>query len=279
MSGLSRRDRARLSGLIVAVTGSSRGIGREIARHLLASGATVVLNGRDAERLEATRIELSASAGAADRLSAVAADISTEAGARELTAHARSRWGGLDALINNAGVSMRGPADELRTAALEQLVAGNMRSAMLPTVAALPLLRERRGRILTVSTVAALYGFPGVSLYSATKAAVEVFFQAVAAELHGSGVSVGIVFLGFVENDPGKTTLGADGRHFHHERRANQTQAQAAAAICRALARRRRRTITIAAGRALAVAVRLSPRLVAAVLARTGGSVHRVSRD
>ena len=276
MSTLSRSDRRHLDGLVVVVTGSSRGIGRETAGLLLDAGARVVLNGRSPDSLEATRTALAARSP--DRVTAIAADVSTGPGAEDLVAHALARWGRVDALINNAGISMRGPAAELRPETLDLLVAGNLRSALLPTIAALPELSRCRGRILTVSTVAALHGFPGVSLYSATKAAVEVFFQSLSAELHGSGVSVGMVFLGFVENDPDKTTLGADGTAFHHERAANQSQAQAATAICRALARRRRRTITIPAGRALSLALRVAPRLVAAVLARSAGSFHRVDR-
>ena len=269
---------------VVVITGSSRGIGRETARLLLHAGARVVLNGRTASRLEQTLDTLRAEfppepPSDEGRVSAIACDISTEEGARELVRHATERWGRIDALINNAGVSMRGAAAQLRASAVDSLAAGNLRAAVLPTVAALPELEARNGRVLFVSTVAAIHGFPGVSLYSATKAAVHTFAEALDAEVRGAGVTVGVVMLGFVENDPEKTTPGADGTAFHHERRAMQTQAQAAAAIATALARRRRRTITVGAGRLLDIAHRVTPGLVGAVLARSGGRIHRVSRD
>ena len=261
--------------MVVAVTGSSRGIGRETARLLLGAGAAVVLNGRNAERLEATVAELNDSVPNA-RCSAVAGDVADESGAQALVDHAVERWGRLDALINNAGVSMRGAVGELRAATVDHLSAVNLRGAVLPTVAALPHLRSRGGAVVFVSTVAALHGFPGVSLYSATKAAVGTFADALAAE--EPQLSVSTVFLGFVENDADKTTLGADGQAFHHERKAMQTQQAAAEAILHALARRRRRSITVVPGRFLDLAVRLAPGLVTRLLAHSSGKVHGVTR-
>ncbi|MFW5826826.1 MAG: SDR family NAD(P)-dependent oxidoreductase [Alkalispirochaeta sp.] len=261
--------------MAVIVTGSSRGIGRETARELARRGVTVVLNGRDPERLQATRQELcSALPDAA--VSAVACDISTHEGARELVRHTVETWGRIDGLINNAGVSMRGAIDDLQEATLDQLTRGNFHAAVLPTVAAIPELLKTEGSVVFVSTVAALHGFPGVSLYSATKAAVGTFAESLTAEVSRRGVHVGTVFLGFVENDADKTTIGADGSAFHHERRAMQSQADAAQAIVTTLLRRKRRTITVGAGRVLDIAHRIAPRLVSRVLARSGGRLHAV---
>jgi NAD(P)-dependent dehydrogenase (short-subunit alcohol dehydrogenase family) len=202
--------------------------------------------------------------------------VSDEAGAQALVDHAVERWGRLDALINNAGLSMRGTVAELRATTVDRLSAVNLRGAVVPTVAALPQLRTQRGAVVFVSTVAALHGFPGVSLYSATKAAVGTFADALAAE--EPDISVSTVYLGFVENDADKTTLGADGQAFHHERKAMQTQQAAAEAILQALARRRRRSITVFPGRLLDLAARLAPGLVTRILARSSGKVHGVTR-
>lgn len=261
--------------MVVIVTGSSRGIGRETARELARRGMTVVLNGRTPHRLDTTLEELrSALPDAA--LSAVACDISTPEGARELVRHAVETWGRVDGLINNAGVSMRGAIVDLQAPTLDQLTSGNLHSAVLPTVAVLPELLKTNGSVVFVSTVAALHGFPGVSLYSATKAAVGTFAESLTAEVSRRGVHVGTVFLGFVENDADKTTIGADGTAFHHERRAMQSQADAAQAIVRAVLRRKRRTITVGAGRLLDAAHRIAPRLVSRTLARSGGRLHAV---
>jgi short-subunit dehydrogenase len=241
-------------------------------------GANVVINGRDARRVEETRAILAAATGADTRLSAVVADISTEGGATQLRDEVLARWGRVDALINNAGISMRGPIAELRKETLEQLVSGNLMTAILPTIALLPHLRVRSGSVLFVSTVASIVGFPGVSAYSAAKAAVERMAEALEGEERTHGVSSGVVLLGFVENDPDKQTLASDGTMFHHTRRAMQTQEAAAAAILRALARRKARTITVGQGRALDLAVRVAPRLTRRLLARTKGSIHSVDR-
>lgn len=263
---------------VIVVTGSSRGIGREIARLLLKQGCNVVINGRNAEQLERTGHELTSGSTDIDRnrIAVVPSDVSTEAGARSLVEGTVEAFGRIDGLINNAGVSMRGGIMELRESTIDHLYRGNMLSAVLPTVAALPYLRKTGGRVVFVSTVSALWGFPGVSMYSATKCAVENFARALDAECRSAGMRTSIVFLGFVENDPDKETLAADGSRFRYKRKAHLTQEQAATAIVGALASGRSRVITIRSGKALDILARFVPRLVAYVLSRTGGHFHKV---
>lgn len=264
--------------MTVIVTGSSRGIGREVARLLLRHRHNVVINGRDGTRLAQTAAELSSSTETpADRILAVPADIATEDGAALLIRETLHRWGRIDALINNAGVSMRGAVGDVRVTAVDHLYRGNLLAAVLPTVAALPSLLESRGSVVFVSTLGALWGFPGISLYGATKAAVESFARSVDSEYRRGGVHSGVCFLGFVENDPDKEVLAADGSTFRHKRRASMTQQQAARAIVRTMMLRRRRTITTGSGRALAAAARVAPGLLGWFLARSGGKVHQVS--
>lgn len=283
------RIQRNLNDRVYIVTGSSRGIGREIARVLLSLGGLVVLNGRDPERLESTRAELedhlrnqpgvpSTSGGTVPRVVAIAADVGTEEGASRLISSARDTWGRIDGLINNAGVSMRGDIAEIRCATIDSLYRGNILSTFLPTIAALPELKKTGGSVIFVSTVSALWGFPGVSVYSATKAAVERFAQALDAEYRGAGIHAGTVFLGFVENDPDKETLSADGSRMRYSRKAHMTQQEAALAIIRAAVQRKHQVITIPTGRYLSALVRLCPGLVRWILARKKQRFHAVAR-
>lgn len=267
---------------VFIVTGSSRGIGRETVRLLLARGARVVMNGRNEERLTTTRQSLLTAAGSdrdsADRVIAVAADVSTEEGAARLVEATISAFGRIDVLINNAGLSMRGAARDLRRPTVEALVSATELAGVYPTVAALPSLLDSRGTVVFVSTAAALWGFPGVSWYSATKAALRTFARAIDAEHRREGLRVTTVFLDFVENDPDKETLSAEGESFVHSRRARMSQRDAADAIVRAALHPRSEYYPGVAGHALALATRFAPRLLAYYLSRSGGSVHRVDR-
>ncbi|MFP4151535.1 MAG: SDR family NAD(P)-dependent oxidoreductase [Alkalispirochaeta sp.] len=277
-STLSRRTATFLSGRVAVVTGSSRGIGRETARLLLGAGTSVVLNGRSLSRLTETENLLNAEFPTGT-VSSCVADLASPKGAAVLAKHVDEHHGRLDLLINNAGVSMRGPIGELSSETIVAMIEGNLTSALQTTRACLPLLEEGRGHIAFVSTIGALHGFPGISVYSAAKSALERFTESFNAEYRRRGITAGIVYLGFVENDPDKEVYAASGERFHHQRRAMQTQNEAATAIITAAVRRRQRTITASRGVLLDIAHRIAPGLVTRVLGRSGGSIHSVDRS
>ena len=255
---------------VVVVTGSSRGIGREIARQVLAAGARVVLNGRDAVTLEATRGIL----GHPEQTMAVVADVSRPEEAEYLVATTLTAWGHLDVLINNAGLSMRGAFADLKPVTARTMVEANFFSAVWTTLAALPALRTSEGRVGFVSSLAGLRGFPGVSLYSASKMALTALQQSLQAEEGSRGLKFSLVFLPFTENDSEKTILSAEGELVHHERSWSFSQAKAAQAILRALARGRKRTTLTIRGRALVAAQTLFPNLVDGLLRASKGKLH-----
>jgi len=259
-------------GKVVVITGSSRGIGREMARLALASGARVVLNGRDAVTVEACRQALGT-----ERTLAFAADVSLQGGAEALVVAALSAWGRIDVLVNNAGLSMRGSFADLSPATVDAMVSGNLLSAVWATRAALPALLESRGRVVFVSSLAAVRGFPGVSLYSAAKMALTAVHQSLRAEERA--IRSCLIYLPFTENDPEKTVLDAQGTPFRHERRASATQEQAARAVLSAAARGRGQTVLTAAGRILFWMQSWFPGLVDFVLTRSRGSIHSVRRS
>lgn len=263
-----------LTDKVFLVTGSSRGIGRKLAGQLLAAGALVWLNGRDAVRLELVRAELDAAFPG--RVQALAGDVSEFEFCRSLAGNVQAVWGRLDGLVNNAGASMRGAFSQLSAVTVESIVRSNIQGSVYPTLACQNLLLASRGSVLFVSSLAGLRGFPGVSIYSAAKMALTALAQSVRAEWRGSGVHIGLVYLSFTENDPDKEILTADGRRIRHSRKAAMTQDQAAAALVSALRKRRKTVILTAAGKFLAVIQAWFPALADFVLGRSGGSLHQV---
>ena len=266
--------RHRWAGKVCIVTGSSAGIGREVARLLVAADAKVVINGRNDARLRSVTAELNGSSRA---VLPVVADVSTPEGAQALIDRTIDAHGRIDALINNAGTSMRGKIAGLSTTTLDAMYVGNVRATLLPTISAIPQLIPTRGRVTFVSTVSATTGFGGVSAYSAAKAAVERFAEALAIEL--PQLTVRLVRLGFVQNDPDKQILSADGRRFRHRRAARTTQPAAARAILSAATGSHLLTIADRSGRLLAIALRIAPRWVRRALRRRGSSVHSVTES
>jgi short-subunit dehydrogenase len=259
---------------VVVVTGSSRGIGREIARQALEAGAKVVLNGRDAAVLEAARVAL----GVPNRTMAIVADLSRSEEAEYLIATTLAAWGQIDVLVNNAGLSMRGAFADLNPTTVRTMVEANLYSAVWTTLAALPSLRTTKGRVAFLSSLAGLRGFPGVSLYSASKMALTALHQSLLAEEGGWGVKFALVYLAFTENDPEKTVLGPDGKPFHHERSWSLSQPQAARAVLEAVSRGRKKTVLTAAGRALALSQAIFPGLVDRIVELSRGKFHSIRR-
>jgi short-subunit dehydrogenase len=244
---------------VVIITGSSRGIGRETARLLAKRGAKVVLNGRNAEKLRATTHELYREGC---EVTFEAGDVSSRSDMDRLVARALDAHGRIDVLINNAGLSMRGPFGKLSEELARNITEVNLLGSVIPTVAALEALTASRGSVAFISSAAGLRGFPNVSIYSATKMALRALSESLYAELGPQGVHAGVFYLGFTENDPDKEILSAEGEKIRVTRSWQHTQAQAAEAIAEAVRRRKRRAVFTAPGKLLAGAQRFFPGLV-----------------
>ena len=185
----------RFAGKVALVTGGSSGIGRATARALAAEGAKVMVAGRRRDRLEAVVAEL-ASAGADAAL--VTGDVRDESvGVAWVTETAR-RFGGLDALVNAAGVIGNGGVTDVATAEWDRVMDSNLRSVFLLTRAAAPELIRRKGGVVNLSSVAATRPYANLLAYCVSKAAVDALTRCAALDFAPHGVRVNAVNPGVV---------------------------------------------------------------------------------
>jgi short-subunit dehydrogenase len=185
----------------IVITGASDGIGAEMARQLAqrhGAGLALVLAARREEALKAVAAQCRA-AGAATLV--VPTDVTEQAQCRALIAAAAERFGRIDVLVNNAGMSAQALFEDVKTDDLawyQDLMRINLWGSVWCSHAALPWLRQSRGSIVAVSSLAGLIGVPGRTAYSASKFAMTGFFEALRAELKPAGVSVTTAYPGVV---------------------------------------------------------------------------------
>ena len=200
---------------IHVITGASDGIGAELARQVARrhrGDAALVLAARGRDKL----VDVAAQCEALGSPTLVVpTDVSREAECRALIDTTLHHFGGIDCLVNNAGVSAHALFEEVRAEDLhwyQDLMTVNFWSAVWCTHAALPHLKAVRGQIVAVSSLAGLIGVPGRTAYSATKFAMGGFFEALRTELKPAGVAVTVAYPGVVATDIRHHRWNAQGR-------------------------------------------------------------------
>jgi len=173
------------------ITGGSSGIGLAIARMLRDEGWALTLASRRPERVEAAAEELGAAA--------VAADVGNAEDCARLVAEHGGRYGRLDMLVNSAGIGIGGNVENLPAKHLDLQLGVNLRGLFLVTQAAIPLLRESKGWIVNLASLAGTLPTPGLATYGATKAAVIALTRSLNEELDGDGVRAVALCPGFVD--------------------------------------------------------------------------------
>jgi NAD(P)-dependent dehydrogenase (short-subunit alcohol dehydrogenase family) len=197
----------KLEGRVLAVTGASGNLGSAIAAALLEAGAKVVLLDRDPARLS-TMFGPSCAEG---RASAHAADLGDERSARAALDAGAQALGGLHGLACTVGGYASVPAEQADLALFDQMLTVNLKTTVACTRAALPALLARgEGSIVHVASLAALRGGAGEAAYSAAKAAVLRYSEAVAEELKGRGVRVNAVLPGTIDTPQNRAWMSAE---------------------------------------------------------------------
>jgi len=173
------------------VTGGSSGIGLAIARALRDDGYALTLAARRPEKLEAAAAEVGAHA--------VAANVADEAECARVVAEHIERYGRLDVLVNSAGIGIGGNVEALTPKKLDLQLDVNLRALYLVTQAAIPHLRETKGLVVNLASIAGTLPTPGLAAYGATKAAVIALTRSLNQELEADGVRVTAISPGFVD--------------------------------------------------------------------------------
>jgi len=195
---------------VVAITGASKGIGAELARQLAAKGAKLVLAARGEKEL--AEIADDCRRAGASAVTATA-DVAIERDCQAVVAAALEAFGRLDTLVNNAGASMWARFEDIEDMSiLQRIMQVNYMGAVYCTRHALPHLRASRGRIVGISSLAGRVGVPTRTGYSASKHAMTGFFDSLRIELAESGVTVTMIYPGFVATGIRENATGPDGK-------------------------------------------------------------------
>lgn len=198
----------KFQGKVAVITGSSRGIGKAIAIELAKNGVSIMLNGRNEERLKETEEQIRK---IHSNVTFVCCDVSDSKASEQLIQAAIERFGRLDILVNNVGVSMRGTVAELNPDVFKKVFESNVYGTINPTIPAIPHLRKTKGSIVFISSLAGIRGLPGLSAYCSSKMALRAVAESIRIEEKKNDVHVGLIQVGITEIEHNKETISADG--------------------------------------------------------------------
>jgi short-subunit dehydrogenase len=236
---------------VMIITGASAGIGKALAYALAPHAPRLVLVARDRRRLEEV-------AEACERVGATTlvlpTDVADSQACAQMIQMTMEKFSRIDVLVNNAGISMWSTVEEVKdVSCFQRIMDVNVMGSVYCTKFALPFLIKTQGRIVAISSVAGLTGVPFHAVYSASKHAMNGFFESVRIELAGIGVSVTIVAPDFVQSEIFERSLGADGQPLGrqlHDHGSFLSAEACADIIVRAMVQRKRLVVTSWRGKA-----------------------------
>ncbi len=185
----------------VLITGAAQGIGAAIAERLAADGVNVAINCRNVERIENGGNQLAEKLRKSGvEAECFAADVSDFEQCKDMVEKVKERFGTIDYLVNNAGITRDGLLMRMTEEAYDEVINANQKSVynMMKLVSSV-MFRQKRGRIVNVSSVAGIYGNPGQFNYSASKAAIIGMTRSAAKEFGSRGITINAVAPGFIE--------------------------------------------------------------------------------
>lgn len=186
-----------IAGKIVVITGASSGLGEATARHLVASGATVVLGARRVDRLRALADELKI-----PRSAAVQTDVTDRMQVTRLVDGAVAAHGRIDVVLNNAGLMPHSPLERGKVEDWDRMIDVNLKGTLYGIAAALPhMTKQKSGHIINVSSVAGHKVRPGSAVYAATKAAVRMLSEGLRQEVKPYNIRTTVISPGAVESE------------------------------------------------------------------------------
>lgn len=194
---------------VVIVTGASSGIGKALVYELARYGAKIVIASRNMEELLSIEQDLKKNG---TEILAIRTDVTKELACKELIEQTYHRFGRIDALINNAGISMRALLEELELSVIHKVMDVNFWGTVYCTKYALPYLLESKGSLVGVISIAGFIGLPGRTGYAASKFAVRGFLNTVRIENRKKGLHVLVAAPGFTASNIRKKALNAAGR-------------------------------------------------------------------
>ncbi len=235
---------------VIAITGASAGIGKELALQLAEQKALLVLGARNIEKLEAVAQQCREKGAEAI---AVQVDVAIENQCKNFIDSAINKFNRLDVLINNTGITMWAKFEEIKDMSiLQHIMQVNYMGSVYCTHYALPHLKASKGRLVGISSLTGKSGVPTRSGYAASKHAMAGFFDTLRIELKESGVSVTMIYPGFVATEVRERALGPDGKPIKKspvKEKQVMTPQQCAALIIPAMDKRKRELVMTLRGK------------------------------
>lgn len=234
---------------VVVITGGSSGIGKAMAQEFGSKGSKIFITGRNQEALDTTVAELT---GQGITIASFQADASKEEDNKAMAEAAVKQFGTIDILIANAGISMRALFDEVDLDVVKRVMDINFYGVLYATKYCLPYIKENKGSVVGISSIAGYRGLPGRTGYSASKFALNGFLEVLRTEMFKTGVHVLTACPGFTASNIRKKSLTADGSHQGESPRKEEkmmTAEECAAHIYKATKKRKKILILTGQGK------------------------------